>query len=214
MIKNLRCRLLSMQVILAIGSSRRFCQTRRAQSRMLFAERVRIRRTFKAGRSVLENCFVEQPNGKTAGRSFDGDDGHRASISTLDCVCRNLRKIMIKDLNLETNHRGSYVLLRFICTAMRMTVVMNIVEDEAGSVVPFAIYMQEPACGEYPQQGKCDHRQGALFQAWYQWTVCHSGRSAYRHRLAVRQRSENACEVEGFRSWHDECCGTLEEEGK
>ncbi|KAK0112749.1 hypothetical protein ONS95_014484 [Cadophora gregata] len=56
----------------------------------------------------------------------------------------NLRKLMIKDLTLETNHRGHYLLLRFVCTAMRMSAVMNIVEDEAGSVIPFALDMQEP----------------------------------------------------------------------
>ena len=54
------------------------------------------------------------------------------------------RKLMIKDLRLETNHRGFYLLLRFICPAMRMSAVMNIAEDEAGTVVPFALYMQEP----------------------------------------------------------------------
>ncbi|TVY83563.1 hypothetical protein LSUE1_G003604 [Lachnellula suecica] len=57
---------------------------------------------------------------------------------------KDLKKVMIKDLTLETNHRGSYLLLRFICPAMRMSAVMNIVEDEAGTVMPFALYMQEP----------------------------------------------------------------------
>ncbi|KAE8442535.1 hypothetical protein EG329_003250 [Mollisiaceae sp. DMI_Dod_QoI] len=56
----------------------------------------------------------------------------------------DLKKLMIKDLMLETNHRGYYLLLRFICPAMRISGVMNIVEDEAGTVTPFALYLQEP----------------------------------------------------------------------
>jgi hypothetical protein len=56
----------------------------------------------------------------------------------------NLEKLMIKDLKLEPNHRGFFSLLRFVCPAMRMTAVMNIVEDEVGSVVPIAVYLQEP----------------------------------------------------------------------
>lgn len=57
---------------------------------------------------------------------------------------KDLHKGMIRDLRLETNHRGSYLLLRFKCSAMRMNAVLNIVEDEAGTVVEFTLYMQEP----------------------------------------------------------------------
>ncbi|CZT42233.1 related to TPR domain protein [Rhynchosporium secalis] len=57
---------------------------------------------------------------------------------------QDLKKIMIKDLMLEFHHRGSYLLLRFVCQAMRMNAVMNLAEDECGTVIPFAIYMQEP----------------------------------------------------------------------
>ena len=57
---------------------------------------------------------------------------------------KDLKKVMLKDLAVETNHRGSYLLLRFICPAFRMTAVMNIVEDEAGTVMPFALYFQDP----------------------------------------------------------------------
>jgi len=52
---------------------------------------------------------------------------------------KDLKKAMLKDLTLETNHRGSYLVLRFVCPAMRMTAVMNVVEDEAGTVMPFAL---------------------------------------------------------------------------
>jgi hypothetical protein len=57
---------------------------------------------------------------------------------------KGLKKFMIRDLTLETNHRGSYLLLRFICSPTRMSAVMNIVEDESGTVVLFALYFQEP----------------------------------------------------------------------
>ncbi|KUJ12563.1 SET domain-containing protein [Mollisia scopiformis] len=57
---------------------------------------------------------------------------------------KDLEKVMIKDLTLETHHRGTYLLLRFICPAMRMSAVMNVAEDEAGTAIPFAVYMQEP----------------------------------------------------------------------
>ncbi|TVY47808.1 SET and MYND domain-containing protein [Lachnellula occidentalis] len=57
---------------------------------------------------------------------------------------KDLKKVMLKDLTIETNHRGSYLLLRFLCPAMRMTAIMNVAEDEAGTVMPFALYFQDP----------------------------------------------------------------------
>lgn len=57
---------------------------------------------------------------------------------------KDLNKIMISDLILETHHRGRYLLLRFVCPAMRLSPVMNIVEDETGSVIPFALHLQQP----------------------------------------------------------------------
>lgn len=51
---------------------------------------------------------------------------------------------MIRDMLLETNHRGAYLLLRSLCEANRMTAVMNIVEDEAGTASLVSLYMQEP----------------------------------------------------------------------
>ena len=40
-----------------------------------------------------------------------------ASVNTL-------KKISIKDLKIEINHRGFYMLLRFLCPPMRMTAIM------------------------------------------------------------------------------------------
>ncbi|KAI9055046.1 hypothetical protein LZ554_000012 [Drepanopeziza brunnea f. sp. 'monogermtubi'] len=55
----------------------------------------------------------------------------------------DLEKLMIKDLRLETNHRGSYILLRFAYTAGRVTDVANVAEDEAGFPILFLLIMQE-----------------------------------------------------------------------
>ncbi|EKD16905.1 uncharacterized protein L3040_001187 [Drepanopeziza brunnea f. sp. 'multigermtubi'] len=54
-----------------------------------------------------------------------------------------LKKLMIEDLQIETNHRGSYILLRFAYTASRLTDVTNVAEDEAGSPILFILIMQE-----------------------------------------------------------------------
>jgi hypothetical protein len=35
-----------------------------------------------------------------------------------------LKKMSIKDLKIEINHRGFYMLLRFLCPPMRMTAIM------------------------------------------------------------------------------------------
>jgi hypothetical protein len=54
-----------------------------------------------------------------------------------------LKKLMIKDLQLETHHRGFYLLLRFTYTASRLNDVSNVAEDEAGSSMLFHLLMQQ-----------------------------------------------------------------------
>lgn len=54
-----------------------------------------------------------------------------------------LQKLFIKDLRLETHHRGSYVLLRAVTPSTFMTAVMAIMEDEKGHGVPFQLYQQK-----------------------------------------------------------------------
>ncbi|KAH1539391.1 hypothetical protein KXX61_007222 [Aspergillus fumigatus] len=56
---------------------------------------------------------------------------------------RSLAKVMIKDLTLETHHRGSYILLRAVTPPDTMTSVMVIVEDEEGDVLMLQLYNQE-----------------------------------------------------------------------
>jgi hypothetical protein len=55
----------------------------------------------------------------------------------------DLTKVMIKDLLLETNHRGTYLLLRSITPPDRMTAVMAIVEDENKDALMLQLYYQE-----------------------------------------------------------------------
>ncbi|KAG9229870.1 TPR domain protein [Amylocarpus encephaloides] len=55
----------------------------------------------------------------------------------------DLHKVMIKDLLLETHHRGNYITVRSITPPDRMTAVMAIVEDENGDVVMLQLYYQE-----------------------------------------------------------------------
>jgi hypothetical protein len=61
------------------------------------------------------------------------------STAALHC----LQKLFIKDLRLETHHRGHYVLLRAATPSMVMTAVMVIMEDEKGHGIPFQLYQQK-----------------------------------------------------------------------
>ena len=56
---------------------------------------------------------------------------------------KTLKKLHIKELRLETHHRGGYILLRVLTPPNRMTAVMVIVEDEQGSGVLLMVYQQE-----------------------------------------------------------------------
>lgn len=55
----------------------------------------------------------------------------------------HLQKLFIKDLRLETHHRGKYVLLRAATPSAVMTAVMVIMEDEKGHAVTFQLYQQK-----------------------------------------------------------------------
>ncbi|KAJ5812101.1 TPR domain protein [Penicillium riverlandense] len=56
---------------------------------------------------------------------------------------RELNKVMIKDLVLETHHRGSYLLLRTVTPPDTMTAILAIVEDEEGKVLVLQLYNQD-----------------------------------------------------------------------
>jgi len=55
-----------------------------------------------------------------------------------------LQKIFIKDLQLETHHRGRYMLLRCAVPPIRQNAIISVVEDEAGDASTFSLYQQEP----------------------------------------------------------------------
>jgi hypothetical protein len=54
-----------------------------------------------------------------------------------------LRHVAIKDLQLETHHRGTYLLLRSITPPRRMTAIMAVMEDKNGDVITLQLYQQE-----------------------------------------------------------------------
>ena len=56
---------------------------------------------------------------------------------------KDLKKILIRDMRLETHHRGFYALLRAVTPSHRMTAVLTIVEDENGDVMLLQLYQQE-----------------------------------------------------------------------
>ncbi|KIX98864.1 uncharacterized protein Z520_05325 [Fonsecaea multimorphosa CBS 102226] len=55
----------------------------------------------------------------------------------------DLKEIMIKDLLLETHHRGTYLRLKSITPPTKMTAIMTIVEDKNKDVVVLQLYHQE-----------------------------------------------------------------------
>ena len=55
----------------------------------------------------------------------------------------NLRRISIRELQLEMHHRGTYLLLRSITPPSRMTAVVAVMEDENGDVALLQLYQQE-----------------------------------------------------------------------
>lgn len=55
----------------------------------------------------------------------------------------DLRKIVIKDLLLETHHRDNYIIVRSVTPADRMNAVMAVVEDEKSDVLVLQLYHQE-----------------------------------------------------------------------
>ncbi|KAL3420666.1 hypothetical protein PVAG01_07111 [Phlyctema vagabunda] len=55
----------------------------------------------------------------------------------------DLQEIHIRNLLLETHHRGKYILLRSITPPDRLTAVMTIVEDEKGNAIMLQLYYQD-----------------------------------------------------------------------
>lgn len=55
----------------------------------------------------------------------------------------DLKKILIKDLTIETHHRGCYILLRAVTPSFRKTGIVTVVEDEGGDVLALQLYNQD-----------------------------------------------------------------------
>jgi hypothetical protein len=56
---------------------------------------------------------------------------------------KDLKELFIKDLRLETHHRGNYLLLRSITPPNRMAAIMAIMEDGKESAIMLQIYQQD-----------------------------------------------------------------------
>lgn len=54
-----------------------------------------------------------------------------------------LKPITIKNLQLETHHRGTYLLLRSITPPSRLTAIMAVMEDENDDAILLQLYQQE-----------------------------------------------------------------------
>lgn len=54
-----------------------------------------------------------------------------------------LRKVCIADLQLETHHRGDYLILRSITPPSRLTAIFAIMEDETEDAILVQLYQQE-----------------------------------------------------------------------
>ncbi|CAG7940591.1 unnamed protein product [Penicillium nalgiovense] len=76
---------------------------------------------------------------------------------------KGLKKVMVKDLLLETHHRGSYILVRSIIQAENMGAVMAIVEDEQKDAIPLRMLNEKLRC----QDGCVDKGQVLLVKEPY-----------------------------------------------
>ena len=89
---------------------------------------------------------------------------------------KDLKKILIKDMRLETHHRGFYVLLRAVTPSHRMTAVLTIVENENSDAVPLQLYQQENedvrSAVDNFQAGRDLYYQRAVLQGHVRRSLC------------------------------------------
>lgn len=77
-----------------------------------------------------------------------------------------LKQLFIKDLRLETHHRGKYLLLQSITPPNRMTAIMAIMEDEKTDVVMLQLY-QQPVEKDRPATESLNERDVVLIKEPY-----------------------------------------------
>jgi hypothetical protein len=87
---------------------------------------------YSIGREVL----ITQP--RMIRSSFLADP-HLPSIVSV----KDLKKTFVKQLKLETHHRGFYLLLRTITPLIKMTAIMTVAEDEQKDVTSLNVYNQD-----------------------------------------------------------------------
>ena len=71
----------------------------------------------------------------------------------------DLKSLLVKDLRLETHHRGFYILLRTITPPCRAIGITVVTEDESDEAVTLQLYQQE---GECDQQAKYIIPEGSV----------------------------------------------------
>lgn len=76
---------------------------------------------------------------------------------------QGLKKVMVKDLLLETHHRGSYILVRSITQTEKTAAVVAIVEDEQKDAIPLQMLNEKLRC----QDGSVDKGQILLVKEPY-----------------------------------------------
>jgi len=99
---------------------------------------------YKKPRSTIINGFLSSLRART--ENYDTMPHHMLSTFISDTYLpsaipsKSLRRISIRDLRLETHHRGSYLLVRTVTPPSKMTGIMTVVEDEDHSVEFLQIY--------------------------------------------------------------------------
>ncbi len=83
-----------------------------------------LRQLMTSGLTNMHSSFVPPP--------------YQPSTASLE----KLKQMFVKDLRLETHHRGNYLLLRSITPPNRMTAIMAIVEDEMKDAVLLQLFQQ------------------------------------------------------------------------
>lgn len=115
------------------------CKGQRAtprKSRNELIAQFRLRRKMNSGRGSADQINI---------RSSFLPPAYAPSTTLLN----RLSKIMLRDLCLETHHRGRYILVRTVTPSDLMTAVMAIVEDEDERVLMIQIYNQGEEFSEF-----------------------------------------------------------------
>lgn len=98
---------------------------RASRAQMIMEQQVRIMSDYKKQKGVDATLFLLPP--------------YVPSVAPL----KGLEKLLIKDMRLETHHRGLYILLRVVTPPFQRTDIVAVVEDETEDVVLLQLYHQD-----------------------------------------------------------------------